>query len=780
MTGARGDITSQAVPKAASSGAFRGDIQGLRALAVLAVVFYHGHVGFLGGGYIGVDVFFVISGFLITDLLWRELERTGRVSFSAFYGRRLRRLLPMAMLVLIVTMVASLRWLPPLELRSVWKDGLATALYGGNYRFAAVQTNYLMSSAPPSPFQQYWSLGVEEQFYLLWPLLLLAAPAAIWRFSGGRAHFPGPAKQQRAHARMTPPSRLAAFGVLGVIALGSFVFSLWLTQTDRPWAFFSLPSRAWELAAGGLVALGAPVLRHAPAGIAAVTGWAGLSVVALSAMTFTSLTAFPGIAAGAPVLGAAAVLSAGLSAGGWGPAALLDRAPARSIGSISYSWYLWHWPVLVLAPYVIGRSLSEGMAVSLVLASGVLAWVTYRTIEEPARHWQWLAQRARRTVAGGLTLSAVGVTTCLLIALLPPTLIGYGEAPVGILDSNSKLTSSVNALSGRRSAPAAVVLDEARLAAGQRQIAAALNDSAHTRDVPSNLQPSLMSASGSEALPFLDGCLMGFTATAVPPCVFGDISSRTSVVLFGDSHAAMWFPALDALANARHWRLVVWTKATCPPVDVTLVSPDLGRTYFECDEWRADVMSLIQSMRPLLVVLGVAPNYDAAYDIVQDGPAWLAGMERSVRRLRASGARVLVLGSIDSPDWVVPDCLSAHIYDAVACNVTPRQTHDGPGLVGYDNAGIIAERTAVVRGGGAFVDVKPWFCAPSTCPVIVNNLLVFRDNSHLTVQYADYLAPLVNDEVNLAMQEHWPTAGVTSRTRLARPARDNHSKAVSS
>ena len=331
MTSAGGH-NSQAVPKASSGRAFRGDIQGLRALAVLAVVFYHAHVGFLGGGYIGVDVFFVISGFLITDLLWRELERTGRVSFSSFYGRRLRRLLPMAMLVLIVTMVASLRWLPPLELRSVWKDGLATALYGGNYRFAAVQTNYLMSSAPPSPFQQYWSLGVEEQFYLFWPLLLLVAPAAIWRLSGRRSYFAGTTEQYPAHARMMPPSRLAAFVVLGVIAVGSFAFSLWLTQVDQPWAFFSLPSRAWELAAGGLVALGAPVLRHAPAGIAAVAGWTGLAVVALSAVTFTPLTAFPGLAAGAPVLGAAAVLAAGLSAGGWGPAALLDRAPPALLG----------------------------------------------------------------------------------------------------------------------------------------------------------------------------------------------------------------------------------------------------------------------------------------------------------------------------------------------------------------------------------------------------------------------------------------------------------------
>jgi hypothetical protein len=270
-------------------------------------------------------------------------------------------------------------------------------------------------------------------------------------------------------------------------------------------------------------------------------------------------------------------------------------------------------------------------------------------------------------------------------------------------------------------------------------------------DVPSNLEPPLADAGASEPPPFFDGCLLGFTEVQVTPCVFGDPASASTVVLFGDSHAAMWFPAVDAVAKARHWRLVVWTKATCPPVDVTIVSPDLGRTYSECDEWRAEVISLIVATHPLLVVLGIAPNYDPLYGITQDGPQWLAGLSQSVTALRSGGARVLVLGPVESPDWVVPDCLSAHLDDVRACNVAPTESHAGPGLVGYDNADIAAERAAVVRAGGTFVDVKPWFCAATTCPVIVDNLLVFRDNSHITVPYAVYLAPLINDEVNLLL-----------------------------
>ena len=271
---------------------------------MLEVVYYHAHLGFLGGGYVGVDVFFVISGFLITDLLWRERVRRGCISLRAFYGRRARRLLPMAMLVVVVTMVASAFLLPPLQLRSVWKDGVATAFYGGNYRFAAAQANDLTASGPASPFQQYWSLGVEEQFYLVWPLLLLAVSAAVRPWSRRRARSRRAEHSSAAtgalHPSATgalPPSALAAFGLLSLVATGSFVFSLWLTGADRPWAFFSLPTRAWELAVGGLVALGAPVLRRLPTEAAVALGWAGLAAVVGSAIVFGASTSFPGAAA---------------------------------------------------------------------------------------------------------------------------------------------------------------------------------------------------------------------------------------------------------------------------------------------------------------------------------------------------------------------------------------------------------------------------------------------------------------------------------------------------
>ena len=259
----------------------------------------------------GVDVFYVLSGFRITGLLWEELDSTGRLRFGAFYARRARRLLPAAALVLVMTLVASWRWLSPLRARVVAGDALAAALYVANYRFAAQRTDYL-ADASPSPLLHYWSLGVEEQFYLLWPLLLVGV------FLAARAVAAGP---------------LGALGgraaVLVLAAGGSLALSLHQTAASAPWAFFSLPTRAWELAAGGLVALAAPRLRQLPGLAAASVGWLGLEAVVWSVVRLGPATPFPGTAALFPVGGTAAVLAAGCAAPRFGPELVLRRPSSR-------------------------------------------------------------------------------------------------------------------------------------------------------------------------------------------------------------------------------------------------------------------------------------------------------------------------------------------------------------------------------------------------------------------------------------------------------------------
>jgi len=697
---------------------FRKDIEGLRAVAILAVVLYHAHVGALPGGYVGVDVFFVISGYLITDHLWREVHDRRRLSFSGFYGRRIRRLLPASFLVLAVTAIASAAILPPLTARSVLKDGVASALYVGNYRFALLQTNYLTASAAPSPFQNYWSLGVEEQFYLIWPAVLLFASLA-WRRRSSR------------HER--PPSRATAAAVLGVIAVTSCAFSIWLTNASEPWAFYSLPTRAWELAVGGLIALGAPLIgrmRGRP-----LLGWIGLGLVVWSVTTFTSSTPFPGTAALVPVLGAAAIIAAGTGPRPvHGPVQILRTSPMQVVGRVSYSWYLWHWPMLILVPAALGHALSLAQNLSVAAISFVVATATFVLVERPVRLSTWLSTAPSRSLRLGAALTFAAVGACVLSVLSLPSLTGSGHAPV----ASAALRASTKA-----QAPAAAdpVLSQLyrQTAAINAQVARSLT----VPDVPANLEPSLPDANADEPPVFVDGCLDSYTDTSLRPCVFGDTTASTTVVLFGDSHAAMWFPAVEQAAEKFGWRLITWTKSTCPPFPLPIFSPELGRTFTECDEWRADVLSQIAAIHPALVVLGVARHYTDIYNFTPYSPVWLSGLGQEVNDIRSLGPQVMVFGPVPKPPFDVPGCLSAHLTDATACTV--------PVDVGLDVPGMAAEMLAVTKNGGTYVDTQPWFCTHSTCAVMVDNLVVYRDDNHLTQAYASFLAPAVEPVLQRAI-----------------------------
>jgi peptidoglycan/LPS O-acetylase OafA/YrhL len=681
---------------------------------VVGVVTYHAHVGAISGGFAGVDVFFVISGFLITGLLWRELDGTRRLSFAAFYARRARRLLPAAMLVLVVTMLASLAWLPPLQMRSVWKDGLASALYVGNYRFALTQTDYLAASTPPSPFQHFWSLGVEEQFYVIWPLLLVAASLIWW------------------HRR---PSRAGAVLVLGTVTVASFALSVWLTHANQPVAFFSLPTRAWELGLGALLALSAPEIRALPGRAAAALGWAGLAAIVAAFVVLDGSTPFPGTAALLPVLGAGAVVASGIASPVAGPVLVLGRAAARFVGRISYSWYLWHWPVLILAPYAVGHALTVGQYVALAVASGGLAALTYALVERPARSWSWFAARPARSLLAGAGLSLSGVCAALVVAASIPSVAGDGHAPVAAIRPTAPVAPKTGAHPAAPVDPVA-----AALASAESQVAAAVARSVGMVDVPANLDPPLTDASASEAAPMVDGCLLSFLSTSQPTCLFGDTAATRSIVLFGDSHAAMWFPAVDAYADAHGYRLYVWTKATCPPVDLQIYSLELGREFSECDQWRASVIAAIATLHPSLVVLANSPLYGSAYHVVEFGPAWLAGLSQVIASVRSDGSRVLVMGPIAQPPGDIPDCVSAHLDALPGCSFAPQA---------YPGVGALA--ATVQRDGGHYADVEPWFCTASRCPAVVDNLLVYRDDTHITVTYATYLAPLVGDEITEAL-----------------------------
>jgi peptidoglycan/LPS O-acetylase OafA/YrhL len=707
---------------------FRPDIEGLRAIAVLAVVLFHAGMPGVGGGYIGVDVFFVISGFLITGLLWREVAGAGTVRLGHFYGARARRLLPAATTVGVATSIGLTLLLPPLQARTVLADGIASALYVGNYRFAIEGTDYLAADAPPSPFQHYWSLAVEEQFYLVWPALIIGTAWLIRRIrvSGRLATMRAVKRREEEPGN---PADLATMQVnpyllvLTALTAVSFALALAWTRGSPPWAFFSLPTRAWELAVGGLVALSAAHWQRLPGLTTALVGWGGLGVITLSCIQLGTSTPYPGVAALLPVLGTALVIGAGCATSDAGAGRALSAPVMRAVGRVSYSWYLWHWPVLLLMPQVIAHRTGLADRLAATIISAGLAVITLHLVENPARFASPLRRSAAASLAAGGVATAVAVGMSVVLLTVVPAPVGRGAAAAA-----PKI--SLAPPPGHAANP-----HDATVEQWFAQAQAAVAASANTKAVPSNLTPPLADAAADKAAVFVNGCVRSWRDAGQSECATADTASATTVALVGDSHAAMWNPALEQVAEQRHWRLETLGKVTCPLPDLPITSPYLGREYTECEQWRSEIDARLQAQHPRLIVLGMGRRYGADFGFTSYDPAWVDSLGRAVGRLRSTGATVLVLGPAPDPHSTVPTCLSAHLADASACSPPRSQA--------VNDAGISAEKTATSASGGHYADLTPLFCTAERCPVIVGNDLVFRDDNHLTIAYAQALAPVI-------------------------------------
>jgi peptidoglycan/LPS O-acetylase OafA/YrhL len=353
---------------------------------VAAVVLYHAGVPGITGGYVGVDVFFVISGYLITRLLVAEHERTGALSISAFYARRVKRILPAATLVIVATVLAAYALLGYVFGNSVANDGRWASVFAANIHFAIAGNQYFVRQGPISPLLHMWSLGVEEQFYIVWPTVII-----IVGLVGSRTRL---------------RHRLAATLVAAVGA--SFAWSIIQTRTNAPWAYYSPLTRAWELALGGLVAVAYPLIRRFSRRVVAPLGWLGLCAILASCFVFDPSTPYPGSAAALPVVGTVLIITAGSVADGLGVERVLRQRPIQWLGKRSYSLYLWHWPLLVIPAEHAGTSLSLGENLLLVAAASLAAAATYRLVENPVRRSKLLSRRVGLTLLIGFLLIAVG------------------------------------------------------------------------------------------------------------------------------------------------------------------------------------------------------------------------------------------------------------------------------------------------------------------------------------------------------------------------------------
>ena len=679
-------IETVPAPVEAGPRKFRPDIQGLRAVAVVLVVLYHSGVPGVTGGYVGVDVFFVISGFLITRQLTTELLANGRISLAGFYARRIKRLLPPALTVILVTTLVARIWGPALQAADIARDGIFSTFYFMNYHLAAEGVDYQNADGPVSPFQHFWSLAVEEQFYLFWPLIIIVV-GLVFR-------------------------RLARVGLVLVAVAGvavSFVISVDLTRTTATFAYFAIQSRAWELGVGAVVALSAPLWQRLPAVAAAVSGWVGLAVIIGSAFVFTDRTPFPGSAAAVPVIGAALVVLSGVVRRGGGVEVALGGRLMQFVGRVSYGWYLWHWPLIVLAPSLFGTPFGWAQNLEVAVLGLWLAVLTYLVIEQ-------VAARRRLTkgrwIIFGAGMSAVVTGAAVLVIAIPPLAL-----------ANSGAVSPLN-LAG--TSPAA--------------LSALLNSSYESKSVPANLTPELTVAGDDLPPTSLDGCHASYAATTEPPCVFGDPTGDRTIVLFGDSHAEQWFGALNALAKDNGWKLMSWTKAACPLADVVLYNPKLQRDYTECGQWRMNVLSRIAALHPDLVIAG---GSDALPGPAYPNASWSAQTATNLAVLKSSADRVVYMADTPRPTSNVPTCIAAHIDTAQKCEFTRRSQTEGTSSKNNLPTRHGDVLTAARATGVQVLDPTNWFCTSTSCPVIVKNTLLYRDDSHITQSYSKALEPVV-------------------------------------
>jgi len=598
-------------------------IQGLRAVAAILVTVFHARL--VPGGFIGVDIFYVISGYLITGLILREIEKTGTLDLRSFYQRRIKRLLPTSVFVLFVTAIFAWILFPPITRDALGRDLFAAAAYISNYLFAWWQNDYQNLNATPSPFIHYWSLAVEEQFYIVWPLFILF----LARYG-----------------------RKIVLAGIAITTLLSLLFSIYLTQVAPIWAFYSLPTRAWELGFGALL-LFLPETKKK----IRILPWLGFFGIALSSFNFNENTAFPGKNALVPVL-ATVFLMASIK---YWPPLFNDLANSRLsqwLGAISYPLYLWHWPALVLPSSAMGRPLRFYERFLCILLTIVLAHYTSKYIEEPLRHKNF----APRTIYKGAAITTAA-------SLVAGVLISF--------TSSSIITTK-----------------------GEVSYQFDLFQVMEKPDV------------------YGDGCHVNYGETKSGYCTYGDKESSNTIVLYGDSHAAQWFPVLEKMAKERGFKLVSLTKSACPAVDAK--RPDQGAfKMVHCTKWRENSIKRIAEIQPLAVITSSFQYFTPANSSISRAQWWSDGQRKLLKGLRGSTNNLIYISDTPRPLRDIPNCLASR--DSKVCDSTERS------------------KVSVIPGFDV-INPNPWLCS-SYCPAIVEGTVAYRDASHISVDMALKLLP---------------------------------------
>lgn len=656
----------------------------MRTIAVGSVLVAHAGIPFMAGGFVGVDVFFVLSGFLITGLLAREVSRTGRVNLSNFWARRLKRLLPASATVLVFSAFLTYLYLPITQRQAFGGDIVSAALYVVNWRLADRGVDYLAEDIGKSPVQHYWSLAVEEQFYVIWPILMLVIgiiAAKRWK--------------------------LGAFVVLGAVTLASFAYSVQQTADSPATAYFVSTTRVWELGIGALLALAATQVARIPSALRAVGGWLGIALILYAVFMFDEATTWPGTNALVPTVGAALMIASGLKLTPGSPQRLLSLAPLVWIGGLSYSIYLWHWPILVAAQARF-PDLQIRWAVLLMVFSIVPAWLCHRYIENPVRFGTAFKPTGRGLTIGA-ALTAVGVC------------VGFG------------LSSSAS-IGGVKEAPQADSI-------GAAALLQASNDKvvwSDIRSVPA-MRPLPQDAPDDRPSFYDDGkgCQVAHGDSKPKVCQGGDLTSDRVVVVVGDSKVGQWMSTLDLIAREEGWKIVQITKSACPLVDAEI--PQKNRV--DCRAWGQAALKEILRIKPERVITSSRINIALPEGKTSDADASKDQMTRALESTWSTlvDAGIPVTALLDNPEPPVRP-----VYECVAKNLDDLATCAFDRSVGVKNSGgPVAVKAANAVKGASVVDLTDVICpdANNKCAAVIGDVLVYRQGSHLTKTFVDSAEP---------------------------------------
>jgi peptidoglycan/LPS O-acetylase OafA/YrhL len=696
---------------------FRPDIQGLRALAVGLVILAHSGFGTFSGGFVGVDVFFVISGFLITSLLMREADRTGRISLLGFYARRARRILPAAAVVAVATVVASILLLPLVRAVEIIKDSIWAAAFAANIRFASVGTDYFAKGEPASPLQHYWSLSVEEQFYLLWPLLLVSWLA----WAGGREGRLG---------RRTP---LLLVGSLSVV---SFAWSVYATYQSPTTAYFSSLTRAWELGIGAALAVwmsrsDADSPSRVPGWLVEAVGVVGLVAIVVAVVGYGPETRFPGYQALLPVLGSAALLYAGGTSTAEGRqgavSRLLSVSPARVVGDWSYSLYLWHWPILRIAEdHLHTRRLGlDKLALALVLVF-VLSALTYRYVETPFREGKvWARPRI------GVSLYPLSLALVLVVAVTGRAWI---DRELGVSGHNPAITTADFKGHHLSKDPIVALVQASTLAAQKGE------------PIPSHLTPPLLGLRQDTAP--LGDC--DYRTGTHRLCPGGDTGASRTLVLVGDSHARAWSPAIEKIGTTQGLKTYTLVYSGCSATRAVQAEPQNLRPWQDCEDFKDWVISAIADLHPDIVVVatsavspivgpdgspvGILGDREEFRSLVRDGFA------QELSEIKPLTDRLVVLGNTPKLPREPGVCMSEG-------GVTLEDCLFKRGPVAH--AIQMDFKAAAESQGVRFVNALPWFCYQLMCPPVIGSTIAMRDSEHVTPEYAEELAATLAERLGV-------------------------------